>query len=1008
MATIARLAVALDMDSRDFDNGVKNAMTSAEGLANKLAGIGKNMTAGITLPIVGAAGAALKFSTDFNSSMANVASLGVPTARVNELKAAVQSMAITTGQSTEDLAGGLYQTVSAFGDTADTAKILEINAKAAAAGLSTVPESIALTSAVTKGYGDTSANAVQQVSDLALQTVALGQTTFPELAASIGRVTPLAASLGVTQEELFAVMATGTGVTGGAAEVSTQLRGVLQSLMAPTEDMTTLMGSMGYETGDAMLQGEGLEGTIQAIVQAAAASGTPLQKYLGSIEGQTLALALAGPQAEAYAAKLEAMGGSMGATEAAFKAQTQGINKVGFTMKQLGIQATVIMQKLGDGLAPALGVVLETVTPLVGYVVQLADWFANADANTQLWGVALLGVVAAIGPLLMILPGVVSAIGVIGSVLAFLVSPIGLVIAAIGALVAVFATDFMGIRTMTMQALQPVIKIAGEVGSAFQSLMAGDFAAVQAKIDTIKTDFGNLVKSITDIDWGGLWGKFQAWIDAWATAIATSVTSIDWGGLVATAGDWLAGLRNSVVGGITSIDWGGALTTAGDFLTSLRDGIVGAVTSVDWGGALATAGDWIAGLRDGVVGAVTSIDWGAGLAAAGEFVTGLKDGVIGAVTSIDWGGGLAAAGSWVDNLRNQVVNRITTINWGQKLSDAGDFLAGLKNKVVAVIQGIDWTPVQQALQPFITAITTGLAPVQTSLEGFDLGTAIAGIGTAATEMRDNLLAKMTTALTEMDITGAITGWISSMTTSITNTDWSSVGATVGSALSAALNPENLKLAAAAMAAGIAPAVTGSITGVTWAMDSSNWTKFAEAVKTSLTTIDWGAVGESLQGLNTAIMTALGEFGAGFTSGFKTPDWLNGLLNWKFPSPSELLNWGWPVEYPTWSWPITYPEFRWPEIGMPGWVEALLNWNPLGQPDAPATGNAPNTGYQNNIDVTPPPPTYNGQGLPTEFGGTDGAANGRGAVVLNNYGNLNNAIDVAVLKQMIREVLEGAR
>ena len=1014
MGTVARLDVKLGMDASDFESGVKGAMTSAEGFANKLAGIGKGMTAGITLPIAGAAGAALKFSTDFNSSMANVASLGVASDRVNELKSAIQEMSITTGQSTEDLAGGLYQTVSAFGDTADTAKILEVNAKAAAAGLSTVPEAIALTSAVTKGYGDTSATAVQQVSDLALQTVALGQTTFPELAASIGRVTPLAASLGVTQEELFAVMATGTGVTGGAAEVSTQLRGVLQSLMAPTEDMTGLMQSMGYSTGDAMLKGEGLQSTIAAIVKASESSGTPLQKYLGSIEGQTLALALAGPQADSFTQKLEAMGNVAGATEKAFAAQTQGINKAGFGMKQLTNKATVIMQKLGDGLAPALGAVLDKVTPLADYVVQLADWFANADANTQLWAAGILGLVAAIGPLLMILPGIVTAVGVIGSVIAFLVSPIGLVVAAVAALAAVFATDFMGIRTITMQALQPVIAIAGQVGSAFQSLIAGDFTAVQTKIDTIKTDFGNLVKSITDIDWGGLWGKFQQWVDAWATAIATSVTSIDWGGLIATAGDWLAGLRDSVVGGITSVDWGGALTTAGDFLTGLRDGIVGAVTSVDWGGALATAGDWIAGLRDGVVTAVTSIDWGGGLAAAGEFVTGLKDGVISAVTSIDWGGGLAAAGSWVDNLRNQVVNRITTINWGQKLSDAGDFLAGLKNKVVAVIQGIDWTPVTTALQPLTDAIAASLATVKISTEGFDIGTAITNIGTSANTMRDDMLAKMTTALQEMDITGAVTGWISSITTSITNTDWSSIGATVGSALSTALNPENLKLAAAAMAAGIAPAVTASLAGIAWVMDSKNWGNFASAVTTSLTTIDWGAIGESLTGLKDAIATALGEFGAGFTSGFSTPSWLSDLLNWKFPSPSELVSWDWPslADLLNWKWPV-FPEFRWPEIGMPGWVERLLNWNPFGGGDNPPEGEAVGGAVSSGVPYIVGErgkelfvPNVSGTIIPnSQLNGWMADRSGSGGdVTLNNYGDLNNGIDLMVLRQMLREVV----
>lgn len=104
------------------------------------------------------------------------------------------------------------------------------DARGATAGLAQTTEAINLTSAVTKGYGDATAEVVQHASDLASTTVRLGQTTFPELAASIGSVVPLAAALNVTQEELFGTMATFTGVTGNAAEVSTQLTSVLTAM----------------------------------------------------------------------------------------------------------------------------------------------------------------------------------------------------------------------------------------------------------------------------------------------------------------------------------------------------------------------------------------------------------------------------------------------------------------------------------------------------------------------------------------------------------------------------------------------------------------------------------------------------------------------------------------------------------------------------------------------------------------------------------------------------------
>ena len=239
-----------------------------------------------------------------------------------------------------------------------------------------------------RGYGDTSAEAVQKAADLAQQTVILGQTTFPELAGSVGKVVPLMASLGARRKNCLRTMATATGVTGNAAEVSTQLRGVLQSLMAPTKDMTALMSSMGYETGAAMLQGEGLQGVIEAVTAKAAESGDPLQKYIGSIEGQTLALALAGPQAEVYAEKLDAMNNAAGASSAAFDAQTKGINKAGFSMKQASIKFQVMMQRIGDGWRRrwAQSWIWQ---PLADQLVVLAGAFASADPQIQMVTVEL-------------------------------------------------------------------------------------------------------------------------------------------------------------------------------------------------------------------------------------------------------------------------------------------------------------------------------------------------------------------------------------------------------------------------------------------------------------------------------------------------------------------------------------------------------------------------------------------------------------------------------------------
>ena len=524
MATIGNLVVKIGADISGLSGGIDTARQKIGDLGRSMAGIGAGMTAGITVPIVAVGTAAVNSATELNGLMANVASLGVAAPRVEELKTVVQNLAIATGKSTTDLAEGLYQVISAFGDSADTAKILEINAKAASAGLATTTDAINLTSAVTKGYGDTSATAVQKVSDLAFVTVQLGQTTFPELANSMGLVVPLASSMGVEMEQLFAVMATATGVTGGASEVATQLRGVLQSLLAPTGEMTELIKSLGFESGTAMVQQLGLQGTIQQVVAAAEASGAPLQKYMGSIEAQTLALALAGPQADSYAQKLAAMGNASGATEAAFKAQTEGINAMGFQWQQLQVRLQVVLQQLGDAMGPALMDVLALLEPVVAQVQAWASAFAAADPETQKMVLTVIGLAAAAGPALL-------ALGSITAAIAAIANPVGLVVVAIAGLATAWATNFLGIRDITDQVwagLQaffydvqngfPLLKNAAEpVTSAISAAMQGMGETAQSMAGTINDAFSLI---------GGFLGSLQTGWENTFTALTQAVQPV--------------------------------------------------------------------------------------------------------------------------------------------------------------------------------------------------------------------------------------------------------------------------------------------------------------------------------------------------------------------------------------------------------------------------------------------------------------------------------------------------
>lgn len=323
--------------------------------------------------------AAAKLAVDFNAGFANVQTL-IPgaTESIKELQENVLALSPAVGKSTADLTDGLYEIVSAFGDSADSAKNLELAAKGATAGGATTKNAIALLSAVTKAYGDTTNAAQKKVSDFAFTTVKLGQTNFPELAASIQRVTSQSKNLKISQEELFAVFSSGTGVIGGAAEVSTKFSALLTEMQKPGDRLANTFKNLGVSSGDELIEKFGsLQGALQALKKEADKTGEPISNLFGSAEAGKLALYAAGEGAKKFSSDLEAMKNSIGATEQAFKdATTEGPNAFGFQLQQSGLNAKAFAIKIGQELIPSLQNLL---TPLF----KATEYLASMDKGTM-------------------------------------------------------------------------------------------------------------------------------------------------------------------------------------------------------------------------------------------------------------------------------------------------------------------------------------------------------------------------------------------------------------------------------------------------------------------------------------------------------------------------------------------------------------------------------------------------------------------------------------------------
>lgn len=372
MTTFVSIAGKIDPT---LGKSIASAQRSISGFGDslkKVGTIGIGATAAAGIAAIGAAllsvekilSKSIGNAVDFEKQMSNVATLldGDVNKRVAELGNELIKVSNKTGVATSDLTDGTYQVISAFGDTADTIKQVEVAARLAKAGNASTTDSVNLLSAVTKGYGDTSAKAMAHVADMAFQTAKLGQTTFPELAASMGKVIPLANSMGVKQEELFGAFATLTGVTGGAAEVTTQMRGAIQGFLKPSKEMSEVIKKLGHKSGQAMIQQLGLHQSLIVLRKAVKGDAAAFAGLFGSVEAVNAVLALTGDQSEAMTKKTKAMHQSTGIANQSFLAQINNLGDLWKMIKNIGSNA---FTKIGMKITPVLKQMAERALPRI-------------------------------------------------------------------------------------------------------------------------------------------------------------------------------------------------------------------------------------------------------------------------------------------------------------------------------------------------------------------------------------------------------------------------------------------------------------------------------------------------------------------------------------------------------------------------------------------------------------------------------------------------------------------
>ncbi|MCX4296998.1 MAG: phage tail tape measure protein [Lachnospiraceae bacterium] len=555
---------------------VKLVVKGAEGALKALGKGAVVGTAAAFTAVTAASGIAVKSAVDYQAQMKNVGTLldGDINSKLKKYSSQLLAVSNDTGIASSDLTDGLYQVVSAFGESAENVKQLEIAAKAAKAGNATTTDSVNLLSSVTKAYGDTSAEAMQKASDLAFLTVKLGQTSFPELAASMGGAIAMGSQLGVTQEALYGTMATLTGVTGNTAEVSTQLEGVLAGFLSPTDKLSKALKNMGYSSGAAALEAEGLEGVILKLKDQVGGSSLDLANLFSDKSAKQAVLGLTGDLADTWHEKTAAMMEAGGATEAAFATQQSSLKAMVQKVKNFGQN---MLTSVGEKALPYIE----------GALQKLIDKMPQFEA-------AMSGIADKVGPGIERLGSILSDVWTAWQpVLQQLGTDFGAAFEQVKPCIQGVLDSFGGI----VPYIQPVVSAVGSTLAAMIPVVGGIFEGISSVVSAvfpvvaqIVTDIGGKIQAVFG-KIGGHAGVLSEIFQTVGPAIA-SVLSTAWSIISPVLDLALAGIEliGTVMGAVfpqiqsvIEAVWnviGPVLEKLGSAIKSVADGVQGAVEKV--------------------------------------------------------------------------------------------------------------------------------------------------------------------------------------------------------------------------------------------------------------------------------------------------------------------------------------------------------------------------------------------------------------------------------------------
>ncbi len=423
--------------------------------AKQLLDLGAALTIASAAVIAGL-GTSAQAAVRYEESMANTAAvLHLARDEQAQLTQEILNFSRDTRAGPQAVAEAYYDIVGGIADTSTHMAVLEAATRTAEAGNAELTATTTALVGIMNSY-NFSANEAALASNVLTQTVAKGVGTMDQFAAALPQVTGLAASLGISLDQLGAQMAFMTTKGYSAAQSGTMLKGMMSALINPSEQMKRLFNELGIVSAKQAISQFGLAGVYDSLSTAASRAGVSLAAAVGQTEAYNGVIALTSQQAADALNNFSV--GLDNATESARNVQMQS---AAAQLDLLKSSINAIRIQVGEAMIPIINNIIGVLRPMLDHLFQWTQ--ANPQLMTTI--VSLLGVVSAIGP-------VMTAAGIatkgLDAAMTALSGPFGLAI-KLGALLAfMLISNVGGIRDVFVKSLFPVL---GAVGELFGTLV---------------------------------------------------------------------------------------------------------------------------------------------------------------------------------------------------------------------------------------------------------------------------------------------------------------------------------------------------------------------------------------------------------------------------------------------------------------------------------------------------------------------------------------------------------